>query len=72
MTSLPRATCSACGRLVPVRVNGTAREHRTPYPFRIPDGIVCGVTCAGSGKPTRPIGAKLEFAAHESRDQGAT
>jgi hypothetical protein len=28
---LPRGECSSCRKLVPVRVNGTAREHRSKY-----------------------------------------
>ncbi len=63
MPPLPRGTCSVCGRLVPVRVNGTAREHVSPYPLRIPGGIVCGTVCEGAGKPTRPIGELVDAGA---------
>ncbi len=29
MTPLPTAVCPSCGRTVPLRRNGTMREHRT-------------------------------------------
>ena len=44
MTPLPRAICSACRRSVPVRRNGTLREH-----YDEPN-----VKCDGSGEPPLP------------------
>lgn len=44
---LPRGFCSVCGRHVPVRKGGVAREHNAVGSLR-DNG-----TCPGSGKPVR-------------------
>jgi hypothetical protein len=51
MAALKRETCSVCGRSVPVRVNGAAREHQAMR--ETPGGLVRpGGKCSGSGRPT--------------------
>lgn len=43
MTTLPRGQCAVCSKDVPLRRNGTVREH--------PQYRYSRVVCSGSGKP---------------------
>ena len=45
MTPLPRGECPVCHKQVPVRVNGTTREHTDN------DYQPLGGKCPGSGQP---------------------
>jgi hypothetical protein len=45
MTALPKGICQTCGKLVAIRNNGCAREHRGGS----------GAMCRGSGERLAPL-----------------